>query len=183
MIVVGAVSCRPERQRRKRIRDLNKVEIDRGQNSLHPGVRVKGGDSMFVPLSYGEDGTSFEVPENEDGSGPAGWLVLRKTSEGRGRPAVVHHRNGKPLIVPIDATHDDLLRLAGKGRYRLQVVDQYGRKLDGVPAAHTGMLAAYPVEGDEGFDLDQEEEGDDSPAAPMSMSAGRRPSSIESVLC
>jgi hypothetical protein len=65
----------------------------------------EGGDQMvFVPLSHGEDGIAFEIPDNEDGNGPAGWLVLRKSTEGRGRPAVVHHRNGKPLIIPVDAT-------------------------------------------------------------------------------
>src|SRR5947209_620014 len=63
-------------------------------------------------LAINEEGEPFAVPPEV-----YGWRV-RRSSDGRGRPALVHARGkGKPLIVPVDASHADLLAAAGPGRY------------------------------------------------------------------
>jgi hypothetical protein len=88
-------------------------------------------------LAINEEGEPFAVPPEV-----YGWRV-RRSSDGRGRPALVHARGkGKPLIVPVDASHADLLAAAGPGRYRLEAVDAEQHRIDGVPAACTGPLVA-----------------------------------------
>ena len=90
-------------------------------------------------LAIDEDGEPFDVPPQV-----AGWRV-RRAADGRGRPALLHGRGsgkGKPLIVRVNATHAELLAADGPGRYRLDAVDEYRRKVDGVPVALTGPLSA-----------------------------------------
>jgi hypothetical protein len=117
-------------------------------------------------LAINEDGEPFLVPPQVKG-----WRARRVPH--RGRPALIHDR-GKPLIIRVDATHGDLLAAAGPGRYRLEAVDDHGRKVDGVPVACTG-----PLSDDE---LDDEVTGDDDGEPVFHSSAARRPR-MEDVLC
>jgi hypothetical protein len=80
------------------------------------------------PLANDEEGNVVEVPA------PAiGWLV-RRHGGGRGRPGVVYDRGGRPLVVPLDATGDDLRAAGcGAGAYRLDALGD-DRRLLGVTA-------------------------------------------------
>jgi hypothetical protein len=73
---------------------------------------------MNFPLAHDENGLPLEVP-----STAAGWLV-RRHGGGKGRPAAVYDADGRPLIVALDATAEDL-RNAGcrPGPHRLDAVD------------------------------------------------------------
>jgi hypothetical protein len=116
-------------------------------------------------LAINEEGEPFAVPPEA-----SGWRV-RRAADGRGRPALVHARGrakGKPLIVPIDASHADLLAAAGPGRYRLEAVDAELHRIEGVPAGCTGPLTA-DCTADESAEL-----GDDP--------AGGRPN-LEALVC
>src|SRR5512140_3789565 len=96
-------------------------------------------------LAFDEDGEPFDVPPQV-----AGWRV-RRAADGRGRPALLHGRGGrkgKPLIVPVNATHAELLAAAGPGKYRLLAVDEHWRKVAGVPVALTGPLTEDEDEDD-----------------------------------
>jgi hypothetical protein len=118
-------------------------------------------------LAFDEDGEPFLLPTEVKG-----WRARRVPR--RGRPALVNDR-GKPLIIPVDATHADLLAVAGPGRYRLEAVDEHGRKVDGIPVACTGTLSED--------EQDDEATGDDEEGETMfSGSAGRRVR-MEDVLC
>jgi len=80
------------------------------------------------------------------------------------------------LIIRVEATHGDLLAAAGPGRYRLEAVDDHGRKVDGVPVACTG-----PLSGDE---LEDEVTGDDDDdGEPMFHGSVARRPRMEDVLC
>lgn len=85
-------------------------------------------------LAFNEEGEPFEVPPDV-----RGWRV-RRASEGRGRPMLLHE-GGKPLVLRVDASHADLLAAAGPGKYRLEPVDELRRRVDGVPHACTGPLS------------------------------------------
>jgi hypothetical protein len=99
---------------------------------------------MNYELAINEDGEPFAVPPEV-----AGWRP-RRASDGRGRPALVHTRGtGKPLILPVDASHADLLAAAGPGRYRCEAVDAEHRRIDGIPVACTGPLTADGTSGDD----------------------------------
>jgi hypothetical protein len=121
---------------------------------------------MTCELAINEDGDPFSVPPQIKG-----WKV-RRASERRGRPALIHE-GGKPLILRADATHTDLLAAAGPGRYRLEAVDENRRKIEGVPQAWTGPLTD---------DEDDDTPGDDDREDMMAGSAVRRPR-MEDVLC
>jgi hypothetical protein len=77
------------------------------------------------PLANDEEGNVVEVPALA-----VGWLV-RRHSGGRGRPGVVYDRGGRPLVVPLEATADDL-RAAGcaPGSYRLDAISDDRRLLN-----------------------------------------------------
>jgi len=122
---------------------------------------------MTCELAINEDGEPFLVPAEVKG-----WRARRVPR--RGRPALIHDR-GKPLIIRVDATHADLLAAAGPGRYRLEAVDQHGRKIDGVPVACTG-----PLDDDE---LDDDETRDDDEGETMFNGAAVRRPRMEDVLC
>jgi hypothetical protein len=97
---------------------------------------------MMTELAIDEEGEPFKVPPQV-----AGWRV-RRAADGRGRPSLVYAK-GKPLIARVDATHDDLLAVAGEGRYRLEAVDEYGHGVPDVPIACTGPLTLVPNEASE----------------------------------
>ena len=104
----------------------------------------------MLDLAIDEDGEPFDVP-------PAvrGWRV-RRASGGRGRPALLHE-GGKPLVLRVDASHADLLAAAGPGKYRLDPVDEFRRKVDGVPQACMGPLS----------DDDDDNDGGNPPDPPL----------------
>jgi hypothetical protein len=89
-------------------------------------------------LAFTQDGAPFDV-----GPQVAGWLAHR-AHDGRGRPTLVYGRGqdkGKPLVVPVHASHGDLFAAAGPGKYKLDAVDERGHKVEGVPQAWTGPLS------------------------------------------
>src|SRR6266540_6790528 len=80
--------------------------------------------SMY-PLANDEDGMPIEVPTQA-----VGWLV-RRHGGGRGRPGTVYDREGRPLIVPLDATADELRAAGcGPGSYRLDALGDDRRLLN-----------------------------------------------------
>src|SRR4051794_26366208 len=119
-------------------------------------------------LAIDEDGEPFLLPPQVQG-----WRARRVPS--RGRPKLIHER-GKPLIIRADATHADLLGAAGPGRYRLEAVDEHGRKVDGVPVACTGQLS------DDELDDETPDDEDDDGETMFHGSVARRPR-MEDVLC
>ncbi len=128
---------------------------------------------MSYELAIDEDGEPFDVPPQV-----AGWRV-RRAADGRGRPALLHGRGngkGKPLIVRVNASHDELLAAAGPGKYRLDAVDEYRRKVDGVRTALTGPLSA-----------DEDDPSEDDSSAEIVGSSGNSGGSaarpLEDVLC
>ncbi|MGH9886652.1 MAG: hypothetical protein ACREBE_14050 [bacterium] len=73
-------------------------------------------------LAINEDGEPFSVPDKVTGWRP------RRVGDGRGRPTLVHHtrgpQKGKPLVLRVDASHEELLGAAGPGKYRRAVWQQ-----------------------------------------------------------
>ncbi len=78
------------------------------------------------PLAFTKDGEPFEVHDDA-----VAWRICKMAN--RGKPAVVMTQNG-PLLLPIDATGDDLARLVHPGKYRLDPVDDEGAALQTQPA-------------------------------------------------
>jgi hypothetical protein len=89
-------------------------------------------ENNMYPLAHDESGLPLDVPPTA-----TGWLV-RRHAGGRGRPGAVYDGDGRPLVVPLDATLEDL-RGQGcpAGSYRLDAVDGTRRPL-GV-AAYTEL--------------------------------------------
>jgi hypothetical protein len=90
---------------------------------------------MKTELAIDADGQSFKLPPDV-----VGWKVRRL--EGRGRPDLVYDDLGRRVILPVDATATDLLRIAGPGRYRLEPVDAEGIVCPDVPVGCTGPIRA-----------------------------------------
>lgn len=92
----------------------------------------------MIPLAHDLLGNPVTVPEQA-----ISWRVRRQTGR-QGRPGFVYAPNGAPLVVPLDATADDL-RVAGcgSGTYRLDALDDKGRPV-GVTA-----FTEIPPENDE----------------------------------
>ncbi len=84
-------------------------------------------------LAIDQDGEPFAVPPDV-----TGWRV-RRALDGRGRPELIY-KYGKPLIVPVNASHADVLAAAGAGKYRLDPVDALGHVVADVKVACTGPL-------------------------------------------
>lgn len=69
-------------------------------------------------LAHDENGDPIDVP-----SGATGWRVKRHSGH-KGRPGVIFDAEGRPLVVPLDATLTELrAQGCGPGPYRLEVVD------------------------------------------------------------
>jgi hypothetical protein len=88
------------------------------------------------PLAWSREGDPIDLPANA-----VGWCVRRLAhGSGGGAPQVVYDARGVPLIVEIGASVEDLGEAVGgrNGKYRLDCVDEYGRKLTSlaVPAAY-----------------------------------------------
>lgn len=74
------------------------------------------------PLAHDAQCQPIEVPAEA-----TSWRVRRST---KGRPAYVYSRSGAPLVVPIDATAEDLqAEGVGAGTYRLDALDLTGRPI------------------------------------------------------
>jgi hypothetical protein len=91
-------------------------------------------------LAFNVNGEAFEVPETA-----AGWKVKRMKA--KGAPEVVYGRDGLPLVLAPDAGVDDLkAEVDQPGRYRLDLVDENNKALEGIPAGyvhvHTVMATA-----------------------------------------
>jgi hypothetical protein len=70
-------------------------------------------------LAFNMNGEPFDVPANA-----TGWRVRRVKP--RGAPEVVYAQHGVPLVIPIDATVEDLRDAVGSaGRYRIDPVEDY----------------------------------------------------------
>jgi len=79
---------------------------------------------------FDDDGNPIELPAEA-----VAWRVRRVPSSRGGRPVVIF-RGGRPLELELDApVEDDLRRLIGAGRYRLDPVDESGRLIAEAPCA------------------------------------------------
>lgn len=81
-------------------------------------------------LAFNINGESFEVPANA-----TGWRARKMRS--KGPPEVVYAREGHPLVLPINAEIDDLrAEVDTTGRYRLDLVDQNNKTIEGAPSGY-----------------------------------------------
>nr|HEX4316246.1 hypothetical protein [Kofleriaceae bacterium] len=81
-------------------------------------------------LAFNINGEAFEVPANA-----SGWRVRKMRA--KGSPEVVYAREGQPLVLPISAEIADLrAEVDSTGRYRLDLVDQNNRPIDGAPSGY-----------------------------------------------
>ncbi len=87
------------------------------------------------PLAFNQHGDPIEVPK-----GVTGWRVKRLPrrvggKDKGGAPAVVYGDDGRPLVIPVNATGEDLRQAAGGGgRYRLEAVDDDSKPFGGIVA-------------------------------------------------
>jgi len=90
-----------------------------GERDQEPGETT-----MDYPLAHDENGSPLDVPATA-----TGWLV-RRHAGGRGRPGAVYDHDGRPLVVPLEATAAEL-RACGclPASYRLDAVDSARRQL------------------------------------------------------
>ena len=90
---------------------------------------------MMSELAFNVNGDRFDVPAHA-----VGWRV-RRLKPNRGAPEIVYDRNGRPLVLSIDADIDDL-REAVKtpARYRLDPVNVDERPVEGVPSAYVQVV-------------------------------------------
>ncbi len=81
-------------------------------------------------LAFNINGEAFEVPANA-----SGWRVRKMRA--KGSPEVVYAREGQPLVLPIGAELDDLRgEVDTTGRYRLDLVDQNNKPIEGAPSGY-----------------------------------------------
>lgn len=87
-------------------------------------------DDIMSELAFNANGEAFEIPANV-----TGWRVRRMKP--RGAPELVYGEDGRPLVVAIEATIDDLREAVGTaGKYRLDPVNDDGKCIDSVPPAY-----------------------------------------------
>jgi hypothetical protein len=81
-------------------------------------------------LAFNINGEAFEVPANA-----SGWRVRKMRA--KGSPEVVYAREGQPLVLPISAEIADLRNeVDTTGRYRLDLVDQNNKPIEGAPSGY-----------------------------------------------
>lgn len=96
---------------------------------------------MLYPLGNDEQGTPIDVPPQA-----AGWLV-RRHAGGKGRPGAVYDGSGSPLVLPLNATANDLRGEGlGPGIYRLDAVDDQRQRLASIPSAYTEIAGEPDLE-------------------------------------
>jgi hypothetical protein len=87
-------------------------------------------------LAYNANGESFDVPATV-----TGWRVRRMKP--RGAPELVYGPEGRPLIVPVETTIDELRDAVGSsGKYRLDPVNDDGKGVELVPPAYVQVVRA-----------------------------------------
>ena len=88
-------------------------------------------DAGTLPLAWGQHGDPIEVPPEA-----AGWRIRRHKLGDRGGPPELLYGNGRPLVLDLDASVDELIeRVGGRpGRYRLDAVDEGGKPVKAPPA-------------------------------------------------
>lgn len=70
-------------------------------------------------LAFDEEGNPLDVPLSA-----IGWRVKRHGG-GKGRPGLLHDNRGRPLVVPLDVSIEDLrAHQCGAGAFRLEAVDK-----------------------------------------------------------
>jgi hypothetical protein len=90
-------------------------------------------------LAFNVNGEAFEVPETA-----AGWKVKRMKA--KGAPEVVYGRDGLPLVLARDAGIDDLKSEVDQpGRYRLDLVDDNNKPLEGIGAGYVHVHTVAPA--------------------------------------
>lgn len=100
-------------------------------------------------LAYNINGEAFEVPTNA-----TGWRVRRMRA--KGAPEVVYAREGHPLVLPISAEIGDLrAEVDATGRYRLDLVDQNNKAIEGAPSGYVQVS------------VDMQPAASDEPSAPI----------------
>lgn len=96
-------------------------------------------------LAFNADGESFEVPATV-----TGWRVRRMKP--RGVSELVYGKDGRPLTIDVHAEAAELRETLGfAGKYRLEPVDEAGKRVDDVPAAYIKILAPERVGSDDAF--------------------------------
>jgi hypothetical protein len=81
-------------------------------------------------LAFNINGEAFEVVAEA-----TGWRVRKMRV--KGSPEVVYAREGHPLVMPITADIDDLrAEVDMTGRYRLDLVDQNNKAIEGAPSGY-----------------------------------------------
>lgn len=99
--------------------------------------------SEHYPLAWNQHGDPIDLPPDA-----AGWRVRRhKIGSLGGAPELVYD-GARPLILPLDATAEDLIDRVGAkvGRYRLDAVDEAGRPIKNVHPAYAVVERAHAVE-------------------------------------
>jgi len=94
-------------------------------------ISIGGLENAMSELAFNLNGDPFDPPSNT-----IAWRVRRFKS--KGAPEVVYGRQGIPLVLPIDATMEDLRRevRVAEGRYRLDALDEDNRPIAGAPPAY-----------------------------------------------
>jgi hypothetical protein len=92
-------------------------------------------------LAFNASGESFDPPANATGWRP-------KRMKPRGAPEVPYGPDGRPVMLPIDATMEELREAVGQlGRYRLDPVNEDGKIIDGAQSAYIQVVRPErPVE-------------------------------------
>jgi hypothetical protein len=90
-------------------------------------------------LAYSINGETFDLPATA-----TGWRVRRMKP--RGAPEVVYSKDGSPLLIPIEASLEDLRNTVGTaGRYRLDAINDRGHTIEDLPAAYVVVSAREPA--------------------------------------
>ncbi len=85
-------------------------------------------------LAFNANGEAFDVPANV-----TGWRVRRMKP--RGAPELVYGADGRPLMVPVESTIDELRDAVGTaGKYRLDPVNDDGKCVEDLPPAYVQVV-------------------------------------------
>ncbi len=85
-------------------------------------------------LAFNANGEAFELPASV-----TGWRVRRMKP--RGAPELVYGTDGRPLMVPVESTIDELRDAVGTaGKYRLDPVNDDGKCVEDVPPAYVQVV-------------------------------------------
>jgi hypothetical protein len=101
---------------------------------------AEGIEDEPYPLALGMNGEPIDVPKDA-----VGWRVSwRKHNERGGSPSLVYFK-GRPLILALTATADDVVAaVSGRpGRYRLDPVDRFQRLIKDATPAYSVIEEAF----------------------------------------